>query len=148
MSHREPGGDGDPNGTSPGHFRDDKKARELVFAYEQTEMKRIPEHTDAGQPGYDIRSVDPSDGSVHFIEIKGLGGSFTGFATVNLSRRQFDDANRLEGTWWLYVVEDLATDAPRIIPIPNPSMAARSFYLTADDWRPIPTGQKLPGSDD
>ena len=65
--------------------------------------------------------------------------------------RQFDDARTLDGDWWLYVVENLGTSSPRVLPIPNPAKGTRALYLHAFHWRQLVQTagpKKLVGPDD
>jgi len=119
--------------------RDDATAREAVVAYE-ADAGRAAEAMDRYQRGYDVLSRDPS-GRERKIEVKGLQGAWQGDATVSMTGAQFDDARTNEGDWWLYVVENLGTDSPAVLPIHNPALGTRAFYLYADHWRDMVLGQ-------
>ncbi len=114
--------------------KDDTDARQKVFEYEQGEG-RTPTIATRNQAGYDVSSVDDSSGHERKIEVKGLQGTWENDATVTMTGRQFDDACNKEGDWWLYVVDNLGTDHPRVIPIRNPARGACRFYLYARHWR-------------
>lgn len=113
--------------------KDDAAARDVVLAYEKREG-RDAKPKDRYQRGYDVLSQDPA-GKECKIEVKGLQGAWQGDATVSMTGAQFDDARTKEGDWWLYVVENLGTDSPTVLPIHNPSRGTRAFYLYADHWR-------------
>jgi hypothetical protein len=100
----------------------------------------MPEAADRYQRGYDVISGD-AQGGTRYIEVKGLRAAWQGDATVTMTGAQFDDARTKDGDWWLYVVENLGTDHPNVIPIPNPARGARRFYLSAQHWRPRAIGK-------
>jgi hypothetical protein len=54
-----------------------------------------------------------------------------------MTGRQFDDASKHDGEaeWWLYVVENLGSYRPTVLPIRNPAAGTRAFYLHAFHWR-------------
>jgi hypothetical protein len=154
--HRSPGGGSHrfyPPGRAPNRFlidssqteevekalrecrlpQDDAAARTIVMGYERR-AGRKPEEADRYQRGYDVTSID-SEKRERKIEVKGLQGAWQDDASVAMTGPQFDDALTKEGDWWLYVVENLGTAHPLVIPIRNPAKGTRSFYLYARHWR-------------
>jgi hypothetical protein len=128
--------------------KEDVLARELVVRYEKSQG-RDAQPAAPFQAGYDVLSTG-LDGT-RKIEVKGLQGAWVDDATVSMTGRQFDDARSLEGDWWLYVVENLGTSSPSVLPIPNPAKGTRAFYLNASHWRKLvqtAAPKKLLGPDD
>ena len=126
--------------------KDDANARRIVMDYEQREGRQ-PKEADRYQAGYDVLSGDGK----RKIEVKGLQGAWQSDATVTMTGRQFDDARTQDGDWWLYVVENLGTDHPSVIAIPNPAKGTSRFYLYARHWRDkaeTKPSKPLPGPDD
>lgn len=137
---------------------DDTDARDVVVQYEEAHG-RVPNIADAGQPGFDVSSLD-SGGLKRFIEIKGMQTSFDGDASVLLSRRQIQDAfvRAEEGQWWLYVVDRLGGRSPRVFPIPWPAVLAKvgfeagewreaaqgAAYRSRGEWKPMVVGSRSP----
>lgn len=116
----------------------DDAARRQVMEYEE---RRGRPATAAGsnQEGYDVSSEDRHRGVRRLIEVKGLQQRWTGDATVTLTGAQFD-ASRGEPPlgceYWLYVVDGLGTDSPRVHPIPRFAAKVERVYLQAQDWLP------------
>ncbi|MGE3853305.1 MAG: sacsin N-terminal ATP-binding-like domain-containing protein [Planctomycetota bacterium] len=125
---------------SPQEVKDDTEARALVIEFENSEGRRAAEAPSL-QPGYDVRSDEPR-GPLRHIEVKGLQGRWEDNATVQLSLRQFEDArlndyrddDGREIEWWVYVVDGLGTDSPRIHLLRNPVLEMRGFLLHASRW--------------
>lgn len=117
---------------------DDTEARAAVIAFEKSRgWDAVPAPT--MQKGFDVVSTDPTTGEKRRIEVKGLSSSWDDDATVRLSYSQFHDAHAFEGhkeDYWLYVVDRLLSDRPRIFPIQNPARSTYWFYLQAQDWGP------------
>jgi hypothetical protein len=71
--------------------------------------------------GFDIRSISPADDDGHRdirrIEVKGRG---TSDATVVLSPNEWTQARRHGESYWLYVVTDCRSDAPRLLRVQDP----------------------------
>lgn len=117
--------------------RDDTHAREVVIAFELESRGWEAVAAPKMQKGYDVISTDPRTGAKRRIEIKGASSSWTDDATVRLSYSQFHDAHDFEAPnedYWLYVVDRLGTDQPRVFPIKNPGKSTYWFYLQAQDW--------------
>lgn len=125
----------------------DEEYREAAAQYER-EANREPELGDPGQPGWDIRSVDPETNEViRLIEVKGKGCSWDEDEVVELSRAQvrtaFETTNR-EGSasWYLYVVEKTVDGAFQVLPIPNPIRDAAKWLLSGGAWRMVAENPK------
>jgi len=78
--------------------------------------------------GYDIESLDESADLRH-IEVKGLAGDWRD-QPVQMTPRQFEQALRLRGGYWLYVVERLS-NKPRVHCIRDPARYVTRFGLDA-----------------
>lgn len=114
----------------------DDVARQKVVEYEKRRDRPATEAA-SNQEGYDVSSEDRHRGVRRLIEVKGLQQRWTGDATVTLTGPQFD-ASR--GTpppgceYWLYVVDGLGTESPRIHPILRFAAKVERVYLQAQDW--------------
>ena len=126
------------NGSS-GSGLGDEEYRKAVMQYEK-KAGREPELGDPHQPGWDIRSVDPKTGEiVRLIEVKGKGCPWVDDEVVELSRAQVRKAfeasdGRTEGGWYLYVVEKTDDGDYRVLPVANPTHAAK-WILCGRSWR-------------
>ena len=139
----------DSDGDGEHHLpKDDVAARAAVMSYERR-CGRTPTEADRYQRGFDVSSVDGT--GVRKIEVKGLQGAWQGQASVSMTGAQFDDARREDGDWWLYVVENAGSERANVIPIPNPALGTRAFYLYACHWRHkavAPPPKRLQAPDD
>ncbi len=88
---------------------------EMAMAYEK-ERGRVPEDVSALNLGYDIRST-ASDGSCRYIEVKARAGE----GAIALTPNEWFMARRMGDDYWLYVVENAATDNPQLHTIQNPA---------------------------
>jgi Protein NO VEIN, C-terminal len=78
-----------------------------------------------------------------WCEVKAMTGRLAD-RPVGLSRSQFDCAAERGDAYWLYIVEQAATDSARVIRIQNPTGKARTFTFdrgwldvaAADDAQP------------
>ena len=115
---------------------EDDTAREWAIEHERR-RGRPALAAAPNQKGYDIRSEDPLRGVIRLIEVKGLQQRWTGDATVTLTGAQFD-ASRGPAPpgceYWLYVVDGLGTESPRVHPLLRPTAKVDRVYLQAEDW--------------
>lgn len=102
----------------------DRRGTEMVMAFERGEG-RSPEKMDHFNPGYDIKSTS-SAGDVRFIEVKSMSGPWRGFS-VGMSPEQVRFAREMGDGAWLYVVENLDGDAPKIHSIRDPARRITEF---------------------
>jgi superfamily II DNA or RNA helicase len=86
----------------------------VAMQYER-EHGRNPEDVSAENVGYDIRSTSPL-GEVRYIEVKARATT----GTIVLTPNEWLMAQRLGNEYWLYVVENAATQ-PRLRIIQNPA---------------------------
>jgi hypothetical protein len=114
----------------------DDLAREKVIEFEER-RGRPAKQASSTQEGYDVTSDDRLRGVTRLIEVKGLQQRWTGDATVTMTGAQFD-ASRNDPPagheYWLYVVDGLGTDSPRVHPILRPAAKVERVYLQAQDW--------------
>ncbi|SDP61094.1 protein of unknown function [Pedococcus dokdonensis] len=106
-----------------------------VLEYERS-CGRTPEEQAHNNPGYDILSKD-SDGAVlRRIEIKSIGGAWTGFG-VWMSATQLEENRTHPDDFWLYVVEHAEDDDAAVIHrIQNPVGEATKFGFDAG-WQAL-----------
>ena len=114
----------------------DDVARKKVIEYEGR-RGRPATLAASNQKGYDVSSDDRHRGVRRLIEVKGLQQRWTGDATVTLTGAQFDASRGAPPPgceYWLYVVDGLGTDSPRIHPILRFAAKVERVYLQAQDW--------------
>ncbi|WP_426246550.1 protein NO VEIN domain-containing protein [Nocardioides sp. LHG3406-4] len=99
-------------------------ARVLIY---ELSCGRVPEEQAHNNPGFDVLSRDDEGEVVRRIEVKSIGGAWTGFG-VWMSATQLED-NRVSGDdYWLYVVEHAEDDDAAVIHrIQNPAANATKF---------------------
>ncbi len=108
---------------------------EVAMEYER-KMGREPEDVSAMNLGYDIRSK--GEGEVRYIEVKARAGS----GDVALTPNEWFKAKRFGRDYWLYVVEDAATN-PRLYIIRDPAgnlkvvevVESVRFVVPQEEWR-------------
>ena len=115
----------------------DEIYRRVAAQYEM-EAGRKPEIAAPNQTGWDIRSVDPTNGLSRLIEVKGKGGLWTEDEVVELSQAQVRIAWRAGDesvNWYLYVVERTNDGRFTVLPIRNPVQRAGKWILCGQSWR-------------
>jgi hypothetical protein len=106
-----------------------------VLEYEES-RDRVPEEQARNNPGFDVLSRDANGNLLRKIEIKSIGGSWTGFG-VWMSARQFAENETSGDDFWLYVVEHAEDDDAAVIHrIPNPARKATKFGFDAG-WQAL-----------
>ena len=102
------------------------KGETLVMKYEQDRLKKFPKlcdqieqksGTDDGL-GYDILSFE-TDGQERFIEVKTTKGKVTSKLNFYLTDNELQKAKDMEN-YWIYVVSEIDSVMPKIIPIARP----------------------------
>jgi len=127
-----PGRENEVDGES--RSRIDQAGLRRVLEYE-TRCGRTPHEMPHQNPGYDVESCDAAGRVDRYIEVKSFSGLWTNTYAV-LSRPQFDKANEVAESFWLYVVERAESDDFRIHRIQNPALKANHFMFD-DGWRAI-----------
>ena len=96
-------------------------------------------------PGFDLLATHP-DGEVRSIEVKGRAGQ----GTIQMEANEWKQACHLGELYWLYVVFDCATSAPRLVRVRDPfakllanrrdasayNISARSLLEAAEETEP------------
>lgn len=119
----------------------DRRGTEAVLTFERSEG-RTPEKMDHFNPGYDIESR-ASDGEMRFIEVKSMSGPWRGFS-VGMSPEQVRFAQEKGDRAWLYVVENLDGEVPKVHPIRDPARRITEFRFD-EGWTQAAEVAKLPG---
>jgi hypothetical protein len=130
-------------------FRSDKKYRQAVLEFEESEG-RFPIEKPEDQFGHDIDSFTHEEGQpdrqlIRRIEVKGKGVRWETDQAVEMSDRQFTDAfnRKVEDSapvakdfdYWLYVVEEDGQEKLTVLPIRNPARQAARYELRGGTWR-------------
>ena len=106
-----------------------------VLEYELS-SGRFPEEQAHNNPGYDVLSKNDDGVVLRRIEIKSIGGAWTGFG-VWMSSTQFDENRTHANDFWLYVVEHAEDDDAAVIHrIHNPAGEATKFGFDAG-WQAL-----------
>jgi len=92
------------------------------------DMETIEKH----HPGYDLESTS-EDGSVRYIEVKSLSGTWDSQNPAKLTKMEFKIAKQKGKTFWLYVVERAEADDYKIIKIQDPANRV-DYYLFDHGW--------------
>jgi len=110
----------------------------VAMEYER-EHGRQPEDVSNQFLGYDI--VSCSETEVRYIEVK----SFATTGTVELTPHEWQMAERLQDTYWLYIVEDTLTE-PKLHTIQNPAASLKAQPVTGvikivvEGWKEVTQG--------
>jgi hypothetical protein len=87
----------------------------------------VPEEQAHNNPGFDVLSRAVDGTVLRRIEVKSIGGSWTGFG-VWMSTKQWEDNEANGDDFWLYVVENAEDDDAAVIHrIRNPAGNATKF---------------------
>lgn len=113
-----------------------ERAEEWVVAWETAEGREAY-RMGAGNPGYDIESIDASTGTVRFIEVKSTEGHW-GERGVGLSKRQYEDAREKADAFWLYVVENADSPHPKLHRLQNPANLVTQYQFDGG-WAQVAT---------
>lgn len=106
-----------------------------VIEYERS-CGRYPEEQAHNNPGFDVLSKDADGVVLRRIEIKSVGGAWTGFG-VWMSATQLEENRNHPDDFWLYVVEHADDDDAAVIyRIHNPVGEATKFGFDAG-WQAL-----------
>ncbi len=107
---------------------------QVAMSYEK-QQGRIPVDVSQQRLGYDIKSKAP-DGSVRYIEVKTRART----GSVALTEHEWLKARQLGDAYWLYVVENAATQ-PQLWLINNPAAKlepkAKVVHYIVSDWKSV-----------
>lgn len=109
----------------------DRLGTDVVLKHELM-AGREPKKMDHFHPGYDIVSHG-KDGAQRYIEVKSMAGAWKLFS-VGMSPVQFQQAQKLGDEFWLYVVEGVETETPKLYAIQNPAQRIVEFRFD-EGWR-------------
>ncbi|MEZ8217345.1 protein of unknown function (DUF3883) [Candidatus Fervidibacteria bacterium JGI MDM2 SSWTFF-3-K9] len=118
--------------------RVEEAGMKVAMEYER-EHGRQPEDVSNQFLGYDI--VSCSETEVRYIEVK----SFATTGTVELTPHEWQMAERLQDTYWLYIVEDTLTE-PKLHTIQNPAASLKAQPVTGvikivvEGWKEVTQG--------
>ncbi|MDQ7839467.1 MAG: helicase-related protein [bacterium] len=95
-------------------------AMEAAMVFEQQAGRQVLDvHTE--NLGYDLTSIDPRGGEVRLIEVKGLAGDG---GDITLTPNEYRVAQDRRDCYWLYVVTNCRTEAPRLSQVKDPATYA------------------------
>lgn len=139
----------DGEGGGRRRFHDDVKYRHAVIRYEK-DHGRLAKAKSDDEPGHDIDSFFREKGSfqsklLRRIEVKGKGVPWDEDEIVELSDRQFKDAQALfvekevplhdDFDYWLYVVEERPDGDFHVLPIRNPAQRSAHYEFRGGTWK-------------
>ena len=120
-------------------MRSDEEVEEiglqLAMAFER-EQGRIPQDVSSQNLGYDVRSEGPG-GEVRYIEVKARART----GSIALTPNEWLMARRLADNYWLYVVENAASE-PVLYTIRDPAAKLKPeeqvniVRFIVKDWKP------------
>jgi len=97
---------------------------------------RVPEEQAHNNPGFDVLSKNAQGEVLRRIEVKSIGGAWTGFG-VWMSATQLEDNRESGDDYWLYVVEHAEDDDAAVLHrIQNPAAHATKFGFDAG-WQAL-----------
>ncbi len=82
--------------------------------------------TSTNNPGYDLYQADQSGTTTAWCEVKAMRGTFNN-RPATITNRQFEEAQLRGNAYWLYVVENAASDNPTLVKIQDPAGHASAF---------------------
>lgn len=117
-------------------MRVEKIAIEHILKFESDLQRTLP-----GNKGYDLFGTDEDGHANRWIEVKGMVGTLANHP-VGMSKAQFEMALEKGYRYWLYIVENATSQAPRILKIQDPAGNARTFTFDAG-WSEIALVQQV-----
>lgn len=85
--------------------------------------------------GFDIYEKDQSGQTIRYIEVKTLTGQW-GEGGVGITEHQLDFAQKQKDKWWLFVVEGINTEKPKVYQFKNPVVEANRFMFDSS-WKQL-----------
>lgn len=114
---------------------------DLVMKYEKSQ-DREPidmETIRVNNPGFDVKSVNNKDpNQVRYIEVKSTRGIWDSQNPAQLTKTEFELAVEYGENYWLYFVEQVESDNPRLYCIQNPAQRV-NYFLFDHGWQPVAT---------
>jgi hypothetical protein len=116
------------------------RAEEIVLRHLESRREEdgltdlVWEANEGRKPGWDIQFYD-RDGRLVGVEVKGTSGS--AFTSVDLTAREWTEAQNLGAQFHLYLVADCLSTTPKIVAIVDPWRQAdeRRIAATPATWR-------------
>ena len=116
-------------------LRNEIISRDFVLDHEASEG-RIAEAMSQTNSGYDIESIEnDGTGDLRFIEVKSLSG-YWGAEGVSISIKQLEWAYKKGNAYWIYIVENVDSEAIRLFKIQDPAKHIRAFKFN-HAWKQI-----------
>lgn len=111
-------------------------ARQAVYKFE-SKRGRVTIEIPHSNQGYSIKSRNSLTGEIErYIEVKGVSREWNK-SGVELSKMQFNNAQKMGDKFWLYVVEFVSDpENVRVYPIQNPANKVTSFIFDGN-WRQV-----------
>ena len=114
--------DSDPDGLEhAARMSLEAKAIDFILSLEPNWHRTAPNN-----PGYDLYQVGDNEQPMAWCEVKAMGGTFAN-RPATLTNRQFEEAQGRGKAYWLYVVENAASDIPTLVKINDPAGHASTF---------------------
>ncbi|NPA76917.1 MAG: DUF3883 domain-containing protein [Candidatus Diapherotrites archaeon] len=110
----------------------------LVMEFERRQGRQ-PEDMNAttpNNPGYDIRSYSPETGETRYIEVKALTQLWDGRNPARMTHTEFETAVERGEKYWLYVIENVESELPRLYCIQNPAEKVQ-YFCYDHGWREV-----------
>ena len=116
-----------------------QKGIDLVLKFEQKQGRDAVdmETIKPNYPGFDIKSVDlenPTD--IRYIEVKATAGLWDSTNPAQMHQAQFIEGQERGDSYWLYVVEQVESDDPKLYCIQNPANRVDTFMFD-HGWQSI-----------
>ncbi len=116
-------------------LRNETISRNFVLEHEASEG-RIAEAMSQTNSGYDIESIEnDGSGDLRFIEVKSLSGHW-GAEGVSISIKQLEWAYKKGNAYWIYIVENVNSEAIKLYKIQDPAKHIRAFKFN-HAWKQI-----------
>lgn len=103
-----------------------KKLEEKAIKFILTHEPKWKQPCSSSNRGYDLYETNDNRQPIRYCEVKAMKGTLQDYP-VCLSKTQFEFAQKHRHNYWLYIVECVDTDKPRIIRIQDPFGKARNF---------------------
>ena len=109
----------------------------LKFENEQGRDAIDMETEQINHPGFDVKSIDPQNPrNIRYIEVKSTAGLWDSANPAQIHKTQFETAQERGDSYWLYVVEQVESDNPKIYCIQNPANRVDTFMFD-HGWQPL-----------
>jgi hypothetical protein len=87
--------------------------------------------------GFDVKSVDKQNPSeVRYIEVKSTSGIWDSENPAQMHKTQFETAQEYGESFWLYVVQEVESDEPKLYCVQNPANQV-DIFMFDHGWIPL-----------